>query len=44
MLNTWQNDDYCERYGWEWRCQYYSNCWDGEPILYEPIEYKESAQ
>lgn len=27
---TWQNTETCERYGWQWRCQYYSKCWEGD--------------
>lgn len=24
-----QNDDSCERYGWDYRCSYYNHCWEG---------------
>ena len=34
----WQNPDACERYGWDWRCQFYEICWDGAPM-----EYKENV-
>ena len=34
----WQNPDACERYGWDWRCQFYEICWDGAPM-----EYKETV-
>jgi len=26
------NGDACERYGWQWRCGFYSVCWDGDTI------------
>ena len=34
-LAAWQVESACERYGWQWRCPYYENCWDGAPITYE---------
>ena len=34
----WQNPDACERYGWDWRCQFYEICWDGAPM-----EFKETV-
>ena len=33
-LAAWQVESACERFGWQWRCPFYSNCWDGEPVEY----------
>lgn len=32
--DVWQNAGECERYGWNWRCSFYENCWDGLPVEY----------
>lgn len=30
----WQNPDACERYGWQYRCQFYGKCWEGEELAF----------
>ena len=32
---VWQNPETCERYGFDWRCQFYEICWDGAPMTYK---------
>lgn len=31
---VWQNGNSCERYGWDWRCEFHEVCWAGAPIEY----------
>jgi hypothetical protein len=35
LMPAWQNEKACEKFGWAWRCEYYTNCWDGEPLNWE---------
>ena len=30
--SVWQNGNSCERFGWDWRCEYHEICWSGAPI------------
>lgn len=30
-----QSEAHCERYGWDWRCQYYEHCWGGDTDVQE---------
>ena len=32
---AWQNADACERYGWQYRCDFYGICWEGAPLAYK---------
>jgi hypothetical protein len=37
-VKVWRNSDACERYGWQYRCDYYEQCWDGAPIEFAKEE------